>query len=65
MGKGFQHPEIMDQTFSEDNIGVKEVENLSVHFCDMTTLGENSESDVSINQPYVVIIHSSPKYLSV
>ena len=34
----------MEPTFCEEDSEVKEVEN---HFCDMSTLAENSEIDVS------------------
>ena len=46
----------MNPTFSGEGIEVKEVENLSIHFCEMTTLGENSRTDVSISRLGIISI---------
>ena len=56
MGKSCQRLEIMNPTFSGEGIEVKEVENLSIHFCEMTTLGENSRTDVSISRLGIISI---------
>ena len=51
MGKGCQHSKIMEQTFCGDGSELKEVEeNPSIDFCEMSTLGENIRTDVSISR---------------
>ena len=64
MGKSCQRLEIMNPTFSGEGIEVKEVENLSIHFCEMTTLGENSRTDVSISRFGIISIGHQNQYFN-